>query len=161
MVYGYRKKIPPKSKLEYKKYRVRGNIRSFRDLEIYKKTTELSSIIFKTELPKNLKGRAKIQEELNILYAIAKHIPKLIAEAYGERFVNKQRAYTTLEKAMRCVDKTITKLDFLIAAIDTHKIKAEFVALINEYQKQKLKTLNLKRAWERFEKRKDTYAQKT
>ena len=149
--YGFRNRN--RRKLEYKKYRVRGNIRSFRDLEVYKKTTELSSQIFQIELPTNLKGRKKIQEELEVLYNIAKHIPKLIAESYGERFTSKEEAYATLERAMRCIDKTIAKLDFLVAAIGRQETKQELVAMINKYQKQRLKILNLKRAWERFEKK--------
>ena len=34
------------SKLEYKKFRVKSTIKSFRDLEVYKKTTHLAAEIF-------------------------------------------------------------------------------------------------------------------
>jgi hypothetical protein len=52
-----------RKKTEYKKFRVRGHIRSFRDLEIYKYTTKLSSQIFGLELPPNLKNRAWIKRQ--------------------------------------------------------------------------------------------------
>jgi|SaaInlStandDraft_5_1057022.scaffolds.fasta_scaffold82847_2 hypothetical protein len=44
-------------KLEYKKYRVRGAIKSFRDLEIYKQTTLLASQIIQIELPQKIKSK--------------------------------------------------------------------------------------------------------
>lgn len=145
----------PKTKtgLEYKKYRTRGNIRTFRDLEVYKKTTELSSQIFQIELPPNLKSKKRITEETQILYNISKHIPRLIAESYGDRFTDKPLAYKKLERAMQIISNAITKLDFLINSIETQEIKTALVGLIKQYEKQKLKILNLKRAWERFEKR--------
>lgn len=138
-----------KSKLEYKKYRVRGHIKSFRDLEIYKKTTQLSSNIFQIELPKNLKGRKKIQKELETTYEISKHVPKLIAESYGDKFNNEQLAYNKLELAMRTIRNVIAKLDFLIDVTDHQDTKRIFARLIKKYQVQRRKVLNLKKAWQR------------
>lgn len=153
--YGYGKRKGTKGKLEYKKYRVRGNIKSFRDLTIYQKTTHYASEIFSCELPKNLKGRARLNSELNTAYEIAKLIPKMIAEAYGLRFVDKPAAYDKLESSMRTVDTLIAKLDFLTNAVEHQDSKRFFVELIGKYQRQRRKILNLKRAWERFgEKRK-------
>lgn len=74
--------------MEYKKFRVRSPIRSFRDLEIYKKTTELSARIHCFEIPANLKNKALIKDELKILCQISKLVPKLIAEAYGDSTTN-------------------------------------------------------------------------
>lgn len=146
---NYRSKS--KSGLEYRKFRVRGNIRSFRDLEIYQKTTELASQIFQLELPKNLKNRQKIQIEAAILYNLAKHIPKLIAEAYGDRFNDRHLAYSKLEKSAQIVSNVITKLDFLSSALALQEIKQIFINLISKYQRERMKILNLKRAWQKTE----------
>jgi hypothetical protein len=140
-----------KSNLEYKKYRVRGHIRSFRDLEIYKQTTLLSSQIYGLELPPKIKGKKLLEEELEILRNISKQIPRLIAESYGDRFSSRNLAYQKLEEAMQQISQLIAKLDFLIAAVEHTETKQFFVKLISKYQTQRRKVLNLKRAWERVE----------
>lgn len=150
---GYPKK--PKGKLEYKKFRVRGHIKSFRDLEIYKQTTLLSSQIYDITLPPKIRGKKLLESELEILRNISKQVPRLIAESYGDRFTNRPLAYAKLEKAMQTIGNVITKLDFLIAAVEDQDIKQIFVKLIRKYQVQKRKVLNLKRAWERIEEKMD------
>lgn len=42
---------------EYKKFRVKSPIKTFRDLEVYRQTTQLSAQIFQLELPKTMKNR--------------------------------------------------------------------------------------------------------
>lgn len=133
--------------LEYRKFRVRGHIKSFRDLEIYKQTTQLCSEIFQLELPANLKNRKLMQAELELLGNLAKYVPKFIAESYGDKFDNRTLAYAKLEKSMRLVSDIIAKLDFLIAMADHQETKQQFVKLIGYYQTQRRKILNLKRAW--------------
>ena len=149
----WRKVKKGRSKLEYRKFRVRGHIKSFRDLEIYKKTTQLSSEIFQIELPRNLKHRPRVQEELATLCTISKYVPKMIAEAYGEKFTNKNSAYAKLERAMQYIDNVVAKLDFLIALLDHQDSKQIFVGLISKYQTQRRKILNLKRAWLRIDEK--------
>lgn len=140
------------AKLEYKKFRVRGHIRSFRDLEIYKKTTQLSSTIYDIELPPKIKGRQLLKEELKLLRNISKQIPRLIAESYGDRYTNRQLAYAKLEKSMQYIRQVITKIDFLIAALEKNQdLKQNLVKLIRKYQTQRRKILNLKKAWIRIE----------
>jgi len=143
----------PKSKLEYRKFRVRGHIRSFRDLEIYKQTTLLSSQIYGIDLPPKTKGKKLLEEELEILRNISKQIPRLIAEAYGDRFTDFSGGCNKLEQAAQQTSQVIAKLDFLIAAIEHQETQQIFVKLIRRYQTQKRKTLNLKKAWERIEEK--------
>ncbi len=57
-----------KWKPEYKKFRVKSAIKSFRDLEVYKQTTQLSAKIFQIELPATIKNRKRLSDELVILY---------------------------------------------------------------------------------------------
>lgn len=143
----------PKHRLEYRKFRVRGHIKSFRDLEIYKQTTRLSSQIYDLKLPPKIKGKKLLEQELEILRNLSKQVPRLIAESYGDKFTDRQQAYAKLEKTMQMIAKVITKLDFLIATVEHQETKRIFVKLIGYYQRQKRKILNLKRAWIRIEER--------
>ena len=54
---------------------------------------------------------------------------------------------------MRTTSILIAKIDFLIAMITHQDTKQELVKLINKYQIQKRKTLNLKRAWEKTDEK--------
>ena len=143
-----------KAKLEYQKFRVRGHIRSFRDLEIYKQTTLLSSQIYGLELPPKIKNKKLLEQELEILRNISKQIPRLIAESYGDKFSNRNLAYQKLEEAAQQISQVIAKMDFLIATVEHLETKQVFIKLISRYQTQRRKVLNLKRAWERVEENK-------
>jgi len=142
-----------KSKLEYRKFRVRGHIRSFRDLEIYKQTTQLASAIYDLTLPANLKNKKLLEKELELLRHLSKQVPRLIAEAWGDRFTNRSLAYEKLEEAMQFISRTITKMDFLLTNVDSQELKQIFVKLIRQYQFQRRKILNLKNAWVRIEEK--------
>lgn len=142
-------------RLEYQKFRVRGHIRSFRDLEIYKQTTRLSSQIFDLSLPQNIKNKKLLEKELELLRNISKQVPRLIAESWGDRFTSRSQAYAKLEKAMEYIRHLVAKLDFLIATVDHQESRQEFVKLIRKYQVQRRKILNLKNAWLRIEEKRN------
>jgi len=156
--YSKYKKRRKNSRLEYRKYRVRGNIRTFRDLTVYQQTTKLCSNIFDLQFPKKIKGKKSLDEELDILKKLSKQTPRLIAESWGDKFTNRQLAYSKLEQAMRYISKVITKLDFLIAKItgpfdsQNKSQQEEMQKIIRQYQYQRRKILNLKRSWMRYEK---------
>lgn len=144
------KKSPP---TEYRKFRVRGHIRSFRDLEVYKQTTTLSAQIFEVDLPPKLLRRTRLDPELGHLRQLSKQIPRLLAESYGNRFTDRELAYDKLEKAMEIIGNVIAKTDFLTTSIDDYETKQSLLKLIPEYQRQKQKILNLKKAWLRFDEK--------
>lgn len=134
-------------KQEYKKYRVKSAIKTFRDLEVYKKTTELAAELFQMEQPKGCKK--VLEKELDILREISKHIPKLIAESYGDKFSNLALGLAKLEKAMQLISDTISKIDFLLVAIEDKETKDILIVILKNYQIQRRKILNLKNAWAR------------
>lgn len=134
------------TKPEYQKYRVKSPVKSFRDLEVYKTTTQLAVSIFQFQLPKENRN---LEQETEILRNIAKLIPKAIAESYGDRFSDRGLAYRKLEQTMQLITNVITKIDFLIASMNNQEVKEELLTLLKKYQGQKMKILNLKRAWER------------
>ncbi len=133
--------------MEYKKFRVKSAIKTFRDLEVYKQTTWLSAEIFRLKLPAKLQNKRKIKEEINKLYEISKQVPRLIAESYGDKFDSFGGAMIKLEKAMRMISVIIAKLDFLTASTDNAQIKDECSGFLKKYQYQRVKILNLKKAW--------------
>jgi len=161
-------------------FKVRGPIKSFRDLEVYTKSTELSADIFTLRAPQDL----GLIEEVELLKNLSKHIPKMIAESYGNRFDSFVVAERKLEKTAEIITAVISKLDFIISIIkktkeqrtlgsdesskkigpksavgqDNTKV-VEFENKINQllkdYSTNRAKVLNLKRSWVRLNERFD------
>lgn len=134
------------AKQEYKKFRVKTPVRSFRDLEVYRQTTALSVAIFNLAVPKQYK---RFEQEFAILKQLSKPVPKLIAESYGRKFSSISQSLNKLEEAMERISTIIAKIDFLIIAIDLAEFKEQLMDILKKYQRQRFKILNLKRAWER------------
>ncbi len=134
--------------MEYKKFRVKSAVKSFRDLEVYRKTTELAVQIFEIEIPSKIKSRKILLTEVGTLREIVKQIPRFIAEAYGDRFSDKKLGIAKMEKAMQLTAVAIVKMDFLITLAKDQALKNEFLKIISKYQIQKRKILNLRRVWD-------------
>jgi len=135
---------------EYNKYRVKTSVKSFRDLEVYRQATLLSSEIFKIilEIKKNKKDKCLL-EEFEILYSLSKMVPKLVAESYGDRFSSNELAFGKLEQAMRVIANIIAKIDFIVEVIEDNEVKELLNKILSKYQKQRVKINNLRRAWSR------------
>lgn len=129
------------------RFRVKSPVKTFRDLDVYKNTTALSSEIARLKIPKKL-GLAGEQETLR---TISKYVPKLIAESYGDKFVSGKLASAKMEQAMRCVTNAVTKLDFMVACAgdENGDLKHALLDVAGKYQTQRRKIFNLKRAWDR------------
>ena len=133
---------------EYNKYRVKSSVKSFRDLEIYRQTTLLSSEIFKLILEVKKKKKDKcLLDEFEILYSLSKMVPKLIAESYGDRFSSNELAFGKLEQAMRVIANVIAKIDFIVEVLEDNEVKELLNKILAKYQKQRVKINNLRRAW--------------
>ena len=133
--------------MEYKKYhknnfRVRSPIKSFRDLEVYRTTIKLSNMLL---------GLDFLNDEKQEIKKISESIPKLIAESYGDKFDSIEIAEKKLDEAITLISNIITKLDIFREKFLEVKEKKEVLdKLIIKYGYQKLKVLNLKRAWKRI-----------
>ncbi len=134
-------------------FRVKSAVKSFRDLEVYQRTTQLSSQLFVLALPK--KTSPDLLQEVKFLRNISKQIPRLIAESYGDKWNSKQMALQKLETAMRYISDIVTKVDFLLAVLDdsegNKEFRAELIDVIKKYQMQRFKIRNLNKAWARME----------
>ena len=129
--------------MEYNRYRVKSPIKTFRDLEVYQKTIQLSDEIT------NLKF-IKSQEDIKEIKLIAENIPKLIAEAYGDRFDSKELAHKKITEAITLITNIITRIDLLREKFsENREFKEVLDKLLTRYQTQKRKVLNLRKAWDR------------
>lgn len=135
----------------YKQYRVRTPIKSFRDLEVYRQTTLLSSEIFQliSKIKKSKKEK-RLLEEFEILYSQSKIVPKLLAESYGDKFSDKDLAIAKLEHSMRVISNIVAKIDLVVAVLRDQEFKESLNKLLGKYQTQRVKINNLRRAWLRI-----------
>jgi len=136
----------PRGKLEYSKFRVRTPIRTFRDLDVYKDTTRLAADIFNLKIPSVFK---KLNQEFELLYGLAKNIPRLIAESYGNKFDNYDLSQAKLEKVSEIISDIIVKIDFIIVSCEKTEVTVRLAEFLKKYQLQRRKILNLKNAWQR------------
>lgn len=139
-------------KLEYKNYKVRTPIKSFRDLDVYQQTILLSSDVFNIceKIRKSKKALSqRLLEEFETLYKFSKNVPRLIAESYGDRFSDFTKGIVKMEETMRLVSNIVTKIDCLIVLVENEEVKETLNKDREKYQKQRVKINNLKRAWEK------------
>ncbi len=115
-------------------------------MEVYQKTIQLSDEI--TNLPfLNKELFAKDNEEIKL---ISEKIPKLIAESYGDKFDSKEIAHKKLTEAVTLITNAVTKIDLFRERFKDNKEEKEILDnLLTRYQTQKIKVLNLRKAWNR------------
>lgn len=125
------------------RYRVKSPIKSFRDLEVYQTTIQLSNELTSLEFLKSLEDYYDIKK-------ISETIPKLIAESYGDKFESLELANKKLSHAITLITNVITGIDLLREMFSEDKEKKEILdKLLTKYSYQRRKVLNLKKAWNR------------
>ncbi|MFH1612035.1 MAG: hypothetical protein ABH887_02100 [bacterium] len=137
------------SNLEYKKFRVRSPVKSFRDLEVYQVTVILSAELFKLSIPAKYKKNVSLMNEVSQLQDVSKSIPRLIVESYGDKFSSLDLAGQKLEQAIQNINGIVMKIDFLNAIVEENVLRENLLEISKKYQRIKIKILNLKRAWYR------------
>jgi len=114
-----------------------------------------------------------LSEEVALLKNLSKHIPKMIAESYGNRFDNFAVATRKLEKTAEVISSIIAKIDFILSVLKkeqgeiavavvepgkekeittdkTDEFKKRVEGLLRDYTAVRMKVLNLKRSWIRI-----------
>jgi len=137
--------------MDYKRFRVRTPVRTFRDLEVYQESTKLAAQIFNLKLPAKYKD--EVAEEIKNLKQMAKVVPKLIVESYNDKFNDFKVADKKLEIAAQTINLIIAKLDFLSAFIEDAEFRNLLSDILKKYQRNKFKIINLKKAWGRVFKK--------
>ena len=118
------------------KFRVRSPVKSFRDLEVYQKTVKLSSEVEPLGNAEMTKAGARI--------------PELIAEAYGDKYDSKQISHQKLTEAVTLITDMKTKIDVLREKFREDRERKEVLdKMLSVYHTQKIKVLNLRKAWDR------------
>ena len=132
--------------MEYDRYRVKSPVKTFRDLEVYQKTVQLSDEI--TNL--SFLNKEAFERDNEEIKQIAEKIPRLIAEAYGDRFDSRELGHKKLTEAVTLITNMITKIDlFRERFAQNNEAKEILDKLLSRYQTQKRKVLNLRKAWDR------------
>ncbi len=137
-------------KPDSKSFRVRSPVKSFRDLDVYKNTTQLAADIFSLKVPEKYRKNEKLKREMEKLRLLSGHIPRLVAESFGDKFTNRPLAFAKLEKSSQLVSNLIAKIDFLSAVVDEAGFREAVLGILKKYQVSRRKILNLKKAWERI-----------
>lgn len=132
--------------MDYKKFRVRSPVKTFRDLEVYQEAVKLSAELFNLSLPEKFKS---LEGETQTLKENSKLIIKLLVESYSDKFSSMEAANRKMELAIQTANMIVAKIDFLNAAADDEKLRDKLSEILKKYQRVKMKTVNLKRAWER------------
>ncbi|MBU1136939.1 hypothetical protein KKD72_01035 [Patescibacteria group bacterium] len=135
--------------MDYKKYRVRSPVKTFRDLEVYQITTSLSAELFNLKVPSKYRRNKEVVGEMNNLKEASKMVPRLIVESYSDKFSDLDLAGQKLEKAAAIVNVLIAKIDFINAIVDDIDFRGILSEVLNKYQRNKLRIINLKRSWNR------------
>jgi len=121
------------------RFRVRSIVKSFRDLEVYQSTIQLSWQLISLDF---------LESEKEELKNITENIPRLIAESYGDKFDSKETACKKLTQAITLVSDTITKIDLLREKFSEDKDKKQILdKILTKYSYQRRKILNLRKAW--------------
>tara|TARA_Y100000310_G_C20648884_1_gene798253 strand:+ start:182 stop:616 length:435 start_codon:yes stop_codon:yes gene_type:complete len=132
--------------MQYQNYRIKSPVKSFRDLFVYQKTVQLSDEI--TTLP--FLDKEMYEKDKEQLKEIAENIPKLIAEAYGDKFDSKELAHKKITEAITLITNIITKLDLLRQRFSENQEAKDILdKLLTNYRTQKIKVLHLRKAWDR------------
>lgn len=122
-------------------------VRSFRDLEVYQKTIELSVIVSQHMIPPLAKHAYPLVEGMqNCVLSI----PLLIAEAHGMRFSNFDKAVATLEHAMQGCNKAIVYLEQAAKLFPKSIDAAQCEDIAKSYITVRGKMLRLERSWQKF-----------
>lgn len=133
----------------YKKsrFRVKRPIRSFRDLEVYQRTSSCATEIMTKLIPQLGDGDSPIRAKL---VNVVLRIPEAIAEAHSHRFESYDEL-KYLDDALFGCNKAVVYLeqvgDIFLKDIEDYAVCED---LIKRYILARRKIFNLYKAWKRF-----------
>lgn len=128
------------------KFSPKKTVRSFRDLEVYRRTMECSVLICAELLPILVKEKFPLAEGMQ---NCALSVPLRVAEAHGMRFSDFDRAVRLLEEAMRGCNKMVVYLE-QVRGLSHNADDAFLEDMTRRYMDTRGKMLRLERAWQKF-----------
>lgn len=133
----------------YKKsaFRIKKPIRSFRDLEVYQRSSQCATEILTKVVPMLEEGKSPIRDRM---VETALRVPEALAEAHSRRFEAKDE-FKVIEIALECCNKAVVYLE---QARDIYLRNTEGTALCEDLIKRYIilrrKIFNLYKAWQKF-----------
>lgn len=133
------------------KFAPRKPVRTFRDLEVYQKTMEVSVILHKNLKSKLARLGFPFVENLT---NGAMAIPLFIAEAHSVRFADGHSGKILLERAMAGCNKMVAYLE-QAQGVYGGKLDADGLIddLIKRYSEVRTRIFRLSKSWEKFQAR--------
>lgn len=135
--------------MEYKRFRVRSSVKTFRDLEVYQSAIKLSAEVYSQKLPLKISRNSAAKEEFEQLKKLTKEIPELIMESYNDKFSNLKIASDKLMRAVSLINEMVVKIDFLNALSVNVDFREKMLVILKTYQRTKIRIINLEKAWRR------------
>lgn len=129
------------------RFRVSRPIRSFRDLEVYQKTSMLFVEVMKKIAPL-LPDDTSLKKEL---IDVSMKIPHYIAEAHSRRFDNKERSMKLMEEVLFLCNKVSVYIEQVRDVYSDKLDKVVCNEIIKGYTWARQKIFNLFKAWKRFD----------
>ena len=129
------------------KYSPKRTVKSFRDLDVYRITTDCALTLAREVLPILEKDKFSLVDGMR---DCALSIPLRVAEAHGMRFSDFAVAVRTLESAMQGCNKMIVYLE-QASGLSYNVDVAVLEEFMQKYLQVRGKMLRLERSWQKFQ----------
>lgn len=122
-------------------------VRSFRDLEVYQKTSQASADVMRKITPK-IAGKYPMTDKMSQCLLT---IPNLIAEAHSRRFEDEKTGLKLLDESMAECNKMVVYLEQVRDIYDSEVDRGVCEELIKIYIYSREKIFRLYKSWKRFQ----------
>jgi len=122
-------------------------VRSFRDLEVYQKTSQASSDVMRKITPK-ITGKYPMTDKMSQCLLT---IPNLIAEAHSRRFEDEKAGLKLLDESMAECNKMVVYLEQVRDIYGGEVDRGVGEELIKTYIYSREKIFRLSKSWKRFQ----------
>lgn len=123
-------------------------IHSFRDLEVYQRSSRLSAEIMSKVIPQLKEKQYPLTEQM---MECSLNIPILLTEAHASRFDDKNSSIEILDKSMMNCNKMVAYLEQIKNIFGSGADNVLYDELIKSYLATRSKIFNLFKAWKNFQ----------
>lgn len=123
-------------------------IYSFRDLEVYQRSSQLSAEVMSKVVPQLKEKQYPLTEQM---VECSLNIPILITEAHARRFDDKNSSIEVLDKSMMNCNKMVAYLEQIKNIFGSNADNVLYDELIKNYLATRSKMFNLFKAWKQFQ----------
>ncbi len=153
---NYKRKITSSTGFRKTAFYPKQPVRSFRDLEVYQKTSQASVDVMKKIMPA-ISGKYPMSEKMT---ACMLTIPNLIAEAHSRRFEDEGAGLRLLDESMAECNKMVVYLEQIRDLYGNEIDRLVCEDAIKNYITAREKIFRLFKAWKRFQEEHENAAKK-